>query len=401
MSDQATKVLLLGATPAQMRRIRETLATVPNRTFEMSHLSRVSDAISHLERGEFDVVLLNTPTPGTGATDATDDLAKVVKAAAGAGVVLLVQPSDVELGRHALGAGARAYLVKDQCWELDAGLLLRTIAAAGSEPVPTRAVRRDCVPTTSIFGFVGARGGTGATSIALRVARILARRGISTTLAELGNSRGRLFAALGLGTERQLGPLTMLDADQLDSTALDRVFCSVEPNLKVLLAPPADATQRELSPEHARRLLDSLESMVDCIVVDLPAQWTPSLETVCRRSTMVCLVTESDPACLWHARVVTDLVKTLSDGRTRIGAVLVDRTPSLEGELVARRELSCCDILVTVPVPSGCRLTVEKGEDESRLPGVDVLNLRLEELADRLYPCRKRVEQDRFPLATQ
>ncbi|TMF13877.1 MAG: response regulator [Chloroflexi bacterium] len=59
MSNRPIEVLLVEDNPGDARLVRESLAEVRSRRFNLTHVDRLEDAIRRLERDEYDVVLLD------------------------------------------------------------------------------------------------------------------------------------------------------------------------------------------------------------------------------------------------------------------------------------------------------------------------------------------------------
>ena len=59
MIDRPVEVLLVEDNPGDARLVREALAQVQSRRFNLTHVDRLEDALRRLERDEYDVVLLD------------------------------------------------------------------------------------------------------------------------------------------------------------------------------------------------------------------------------------------------------------------------------------------------------------------------------------------------------
>ena len=388
----AVRVLLLGGSPSQWHAVGEALAAAPGAAFEISRASRLADGLAHLERTACDVVLVDVPLPDASLSEA---LPLIVAARRSLAIVLLVATCDVVEARSALAAWAAAYVIKDALWMNDAARLrdavrtarlMRGVQNALSRPgsrsrVPERARART---VGAVLALVGASGGHGTTSIGLRLARELARRGADTVLLEL--ERGSLAALCGLATLRRPRELWYGAPEDVTETILDQVLCTVGPHLKVLLAPGPGPTEQDPPPPTVTRILQVVSRMAAHVVVDLPCAATAALEAVVRVSSLVGVVAESPDHALRQARQVVDLLASWSVTGARVGALVVHRSSAPPEDAAVWRSALSCDVLATIPVPPGARIALRPGEDESRLPGREALTLCVNNLADRLAP---------------
>lgn len=331
--------LLIGATPGQARMLRETLVGAPGRSIGMTHATRLSEGLVLLAHGAFDVVFLDSPLIDAAPGDA---LARVVRAARGAGIVVLVRPVDEPDGRAALEAGAHAYLVKDPVWELDQARLLRAIDAALT-------ARRPAAPLTrrgSLVSVLGVAGGSGTTSTAMRLARHLARDGASTLLAEIRTWPGSLVRLAGVAPAGHLGMLLAREP-----VPLSAVLTDVAPRLKLLLAPPSDRADQELTAERTTRLLDELTRVADRVVVELPCEVSPALEVVCLASEQIVLVTDTTPAAVRQGRCIVELLSDWSVPLERVVAAAVHRHSERIADPASIGGVLGCGGVVVVPAP--------------------------------------------------
>lgn len=383
VAESRATALLVGTTPSQARLIRETLAAATGGPFNVSHASRLGDALALLARGVFDVVLLDSPLPDASPSEA---LARVVAAARGAGIVLLVRPSSAELARDALAAGAHAFVAKDPVWELDAPRLMRAIhTALSSRKQQVAAAARPADRSRgTMLGFLGAKGGSCTTSVTLRIAGLHSAQGSRTVLAEMRSWPGALASLSGVTGTGHIGQLSDVEPGRLEPQLIDQILTAAGSNLKLLLAPSVDRGGTGLSAEQTVRLLDGLTRIAERVVVDLPCELTPALPVVCRASDFLAVVVETEAAAIRQARRVVELIASWSVGVVRIGALVIYRTPTLVESLARLRSALDCDELATLPVAPGCRLVAVPGEPPDRLVSGETLNLCLEALAGRL-----------------
>lgn len=344
--------LLIGTMPAQARLVRDALSEVTHGGIEVTHSSRLADALALLSHGSFDVVLLDCPLLDATPTDA---LERTVHAARGGGIVLLVRPADAADFRSAVGAGAHALVIKEPMWELDTDKMTGAIETAlqarpNTGTVIPQAERRS---RGTVLALLGACGGCGTSSTALRIARALAARGKRTVLAELRGWQGSLAALAEVRPTSHLGRLLDGRPGALETPEIEQVLTPVEPHLSLLASPPVGRADRELAPEQVSNLLDALRRVAECVVVDLPCEVTPALEVACLASALVVLVVPPTPAGMRQGRRIVELLGSWSIGPARVGALLVaDHDTRVEPDRV-RQELGCQVLDVLHPRPAG------------------------------------------------
>jgi signal transduction histidine kinase/DNA-binding response OmpR family regulator len=122
MNDQYIKALLVEDDPDQAELLQKELT--PFTRFAMTYVQRLSDAVQHLNKEHFDVVLLDLMLPDSQGLDTLD---KAHEQALDVPIVVISNLKDEEVALEAMGKGAQDYLVKGQ---MDGQMLLRTIRYA-------------------------------------------------------------------------------------------------------------------------------------------------------------------------------------------------------------------------------------------------------------------------------
>jgi diguanylate cyclase (GGDEF)-like protein len=111
MKGKTLRVLLVEDNAADARLLREMFAKESPSSFEMTHVSNMRDAVSHLAKGEVDIVLLDLGLPDTYGLESVQ---RAHAAAPGIPVIVLTGLDDEELAAKAMKAGAQDYLIKGQ-----------------------------------------------------------------------------------------------------------------------------------------------------------------------------------------------------------------------------------------------------------------------------------------------
>jgi pilus assembly protein CpaE len=169
-----------------------------------------------------------------------------------------------------------------------------------------------------VFSVVNAKGGSGATTIAVNLALALQSAHGGTALVDLAPLG---HAALHLNLK---APFNITDAvrnlHRMDSSLLES-FMLRHPGGLQLLAGNATPAAEEPSPSEYARIFDMLVNQFRYVVVDTSSRVDAATRLVTSLSEVVLLVAHADVASLWSAsRVVQFIGET--NGRDRVKLVL-------------------------------------------------------------------------------
>ena len=262
--------------------------------------------VRRIQAANADVVLIDIPTDGaTNALRAIELLHQELPATAVFAIGTLHQPQVIV---NAMRAGAREFLERPTTTTelLEAFVRLTTAQRKlGSEGSRGK-----------LFTVVNAKGGSGATTVAVNLAVALqaAHQNVALIdLAPLGH------AALHLNMK----PLfTVGDAirnlHRLDSSLLESFMTRHTDGLQVLAGANMPALVEPSTAEFAR-LLDMLVNHYRYVVADTSSRVDSTTRLVCNLSESVLLVGHTDVASLWSAaRVLQFLSETGSRERVRL-----------------------------------------------------------------------------------
>jgi pilus assembly protein CpaE len=162
-----------------------------------------------------------------------------------------------------------------------------------------------------VVSVLGARGGVGATTLAVNLALALA----SGARAILADFEPGGMAAIHLGLEPLLGlnSLVAREAESIDRPSVEDALAPHPGGLRLLAA--ADAS---LDPAQADAVLNHLLAMSDVCVIDLGAGLTPTALAVARQSNDFILALDADRLVMAQAKRV---VGGLNEGGLPIGAL--------------------------------------------------------------------------------
>jgi pilus assembly protein CpaE len=182
-----------------------------------------------------------------------------------------------------------------------------------------------------VLAFVAAQGGSGATTLAVASALLLAgsKAAGGVVLCDAGLQFGNVTAHLGLSADRDLIDL-LRDLDAA-STLTPYLLHHAETGLNVL-APPREAAEAErLKPEDLSRVLVALRRRFETLVIDLPPQVDLMTLAALDLADRIWVVTEAvTPAVVSTGRLLALLDEVGLTDRVR---VVVNQYSSYEGNL--------------------------------------------------------------------
>lgn len=119
--DASVRVLLVEDNPGDARLVEILLSEVGTTSFEITHAERLSEALEHLSRSEYDVILLDLSLPDSSGVETVDQMRAAVHHMP---VVVLSGQYDEDTALRAIQGGAEDYLLKGHG---DGGLIARSI----------------------------------------------------------------------------------------------------------------------------------------------------------------------------------------------------------------------------------------------------------------------------------
>jgi pilus assembly protein CpaE len=216
-------------------------------------------------------------------------------------VIVITNPGDeVQHMRLAMHAGARDCITRPVRVETLLDALKKAAeeksAVAGDEPLLT--------------AVVNAKGGSGATLLAVNLAHVMARKWRhKVALVDMDFQFGTL--GLYLDVQPSMGIMEVLEyTDQLDSIALQAYMGSHESGLQILASTLSDLVlQREIDIDRLNRLLTTMQSSYDHVIVDLPRQIDLPTTTTLERADHIVIVTQQSLTHLRDARRLYGILK--------------------------------------------------------------------------------------------
>ncbi|WP_175840454.1 AAA family ATPase [Burkholderia contaminans] len=217
-------------------------------------------------------------------------------------VIAIGTQNDVGLFRNLLGIGVQDYIVKPLTVEL-----MRRALTATESVVQAR--------TGKVVSFVGARGGVGATTITVSLARFLAsekRRRVA--YVDLNLHGGGANSMFGLSSNN--GLIELLNMGQRPDDALfERMFVTKGDRLHVLSAELAYGADVPLGDQAVARLVDMLKDRFHYVLFDVGSGAGKLLEDALAASDLVHVVVDRSVHAAYEAARLVRFVRELPGER--------------------------------------------------------------------------------------
>ncbi len=273
-----------------------------------------------------------------------------------------IPPALSQLKRQHPGTGVLLVAAK-----LDPVLMLEAMRAGVNEfvtaPVTVSELRRAIkqlmgslapAPRGDVFAFIGAKGGVGATTVAVNTATALAKMNpTSTLLIDLNVACGD--AAVFLGAEPRFSVIDALEnVQRLDPAYFSGLVVRSKSGLDLLGAASRPVTQ-SLEPARIRTLLDFASSAHRYTVLDVPRSDSAALDSL-ELATKIVLVVNQELATVRNAsRTAAALKQRYGQGRLSLVLARTDRRAEIGLEDVERT----VGLEISHMIPSDYRLALQ------------------------------------------
>ena len=257
------------------------------RGFEPITASSGPEALSALARTVPDLIILDVMMPGMDGNQVCQQI-KADSRTANVPVVMLTARSETANQIEGLLAGADDYVVKPVSTEELMASVQSALERAAGAPVKRMA---------QVIAVLGARGGVGATTLAVNLAVALASQ-VRTVLIDL-ETDGTAAFHLGFSPTHGLGDLLAYPADVLDMDSVENALTLHPSGLNLLASTnaPVDVTRAGIILSHVR-------AVYDACLLDLGAGLSQVARALVPRSNVWILALDSDRVTLAQAEQV-------------------------------------------------------------------------------------------------
>ncbi|MDR3736118.1 MAG: AAA family ATPase [Acidobacteriaceae bacterium] len=325
-------VALIGPSEVSRKSIVSALASLHgSMTREFPSYPEMDD-VSRLLEAEYDVIIVELDS------NPEYSLKLVENICSSSSVTVMVYSEQMfpEILVRCMRAGAREFLTQP----ITATTIAEAMARASVRRSAGRPIKR---PTGKLLVFVGAKGGSGVTTIASNFAVSLAQEsGRSAVLIDLNLPLGN--AALDLGLTPQYSTATaLMNFSRLDSNYLSTLLVKHRSGLSVLAAPDKYATVQPTD-EAVEKLLSVTRQDFDYVIVDAGSRFDAISKSLFEPGSTVYLVLQVGISELRNAnRLISEFFKP---GNVKLEIVLnryMSRALSLD-------EASIAEALTVPPV---------------------------------------------------
>lgn len=348
-----SRVLLIEDNRIEARLTRQWLGVDAGGAFDVEWVEQVSQGLDRLSRAGIDVILSDL---NLSDSRGLETFIKLHAQAPEVPIVLLTGQDDETLGALAVENGADDFLVKKQT---DGPKLARVLrfALARRRAHDGQLTKAVSPKPRRVIGFLGGKGGVGTTTVALNVAKALAKRQKSVILAEIRPSYGTLSFHLRQEPCETLRTLLESCPGAIREEDVAARLCKGANESRVLFGPQPGDAFRETDPAQTEAVVEALSKMADFVLLDFPSQPSRATQSAVGLCDSVVVVAEREAGSVLCGKVAINQLQAWGVGGDSVGAVIVTRTeyPKLL-ELSEIRTRLGCDILGAVPIATSTSL---------------------------------------------
>lgn len=215
----------------------------------------------------------------------------------GTKVIVVGKANDVAFYRDLMRHGINEYLVGP----LSSAQVIDAVAALYVDPTSP--------PIGRTYAFLGARGGTGSSTIAHNVGWYIADE-LSEDVAIVDFDLNFGTAGLDFNQDPVQGVADALTSpERLDDVMLERLLVKCTDHLSLFTAPGVVDRDFELDASACERVVDVVRQSVPCVIMDIPHIWQPWTRHLIYTADEVVLTATPDLSSLRNAKNMLDLVR--------------------------------------------------------------------------------------------
>ena len=253
-----------------------------------------------------------------------DGLAQVVEP--GRKLLVVGSVNDISVYRRIVSLGVTDYLVSPLRLEA----MMDAIERAAHDPKgPERC---------KYIAVMGARGGTGSSTIAQNLAWAASKKiGIKTILIDLDLTFGTAGLAFNQEPRQPFGEA--FSDRELDATLLERYMVTEDENLQILSTPGTLRQYDDIDDEIVEKAVDLCRQMAKLVIVDVPHVWTGWSEAVMTGADEAVVVVTPDIANIRDARNLLDFLNT-KRGESRPTRMIINKSDMAKRTRLLPKDIS-------------------------------------------------------------
>jgi Flp pilus assembly CpaE family ATPase len=299
VEEKTLTVLLIEDSPQFAQLVQHWLANMPDGAgFVLNWTDSLADGMSRLERGGVDVILLDLGLPDCSGMET---FMQARNSAPKTPIVILSSADSEALALQMIQEGAEDYLVKSSC---DAESLARAVRRA----VVRRKSHGASMPASSlsrVVSVVGAKGGSGTTTIACTLAAELRQQtGQKVLIADLDPSGGLVSFLSGVECQYSMRDATS-NLQRMDVAVWESIVGQTADGLHVISAPGPD--EEEIESGRLQDVMAFTRSLYAWTVIDLGRLTHKSINLLGPDDDVVMVTAATIPALYCAKRAVESL----------------------------------------------------------------------------------------------
>jgi pilus assembly protein CpaE len=273
------------------------------------------EAIRRWEDGGVDLMLLDVTLPRQDGYEVATHVRSVEAGQRHVPIIMLTVGTDVQQKVRGLRAGADDYLAKPVH---QAELLARM------NSLLTRFTQQSMLKPRlgRLIAVYGAKGGAGATTIAINTAIALQRdRGRKVVLVDGVLQFGDHRVFLDIGNDAR-GVKDAAAAPGIDTEFLRSILVTHDSGIDLLLAPTSPEEADLVSEERFAEVIRELRRMYDYVVVDVDKRLSDLTLSILEHADEIHAVLTADLSCLKNTRLLIDTMGRIGIQGSRLRLVL-------------------------------------------------------------------------------
>lgn len=311
-----TKILVVDDDPNVQRLLQYTLK---QEGFEVVVAADGVDGLRIWEEGAPALILLDVTLPKLDGYQVATRIREAETAGNHVPIIMLTAEKDVEQKVRGLRAGADDFMVKPFH---QAELLARMKSLLARYGAGAGIVAAGRPPLGRLLAFYGAKGGVGATTLAINTAISLHKdhdRRVVLVDGVLQFGDHRVF--LDLGNDRK-SISDVMNSPTIDADLLKSIVVRHDSGIDLLLAPPTPEEGDLIHEDRMTPMLATLRTMYDYVVVDVDKRLGDVSLSILDHADQILVVMTADLSCLKNVRLVLEALKRVGFETDRVKLVL-------------------------------------------------------------------------------
>ncbi len=217
----------------------------------------------------------------------------------GSKVVVIGHQNDVQLYRELISKGVSEYLIAP----VSMADFMKVISQLFVNP--------EVEPLGQTIAFIGAKGGTGSSTIAHNTGWMISSEfATDTVIADLDLAFGTANINFDQDPAQGIAE-AVFSADRVDDTFMDRLLSKCSDHLSLLAAPSMLDRTYDFGASDFNQVLEVVQRNIPCAIIDMPHMWNGWTREILSSVDQVVITAAPDLANLRNAKNMVDTLKEL------------------------------------------------------------------------------------------